>query len=309
MYRQKYIDSQFGGAKVQQKRKHSTIVGGTTAENAALAQYTAACHPLAGAFVDVLHLDGCRMNPKEIRNAVLLRLGFTIGKDNDCCPNCQQFDNTGHYESFETHVDTCRQTDCGVGSNFSANCHKELVCEVHRLLSWLPGATVMKGNIFITNYFDVRNRADLSETQRQTRDGQCSDLLVSIPGGDTMLIDLCVTTVLAKSNRQVCGGTGKCADFYEANNKDKKHAYFMDDEDLLTSMAFDSMGGFSENAVRVLRSIFSANSKIAWKDDQDRLWLQKRTVAVISAIIHKWGGIRRDRLVNSQRRNPFVAPA
>jgi hypothetical protein len=124
-----------------------------------------------------------------------------------------------------------------------------------------------------------------------------------------MLIDFCVTTVNAKSNRQVCGGTGKCADFYEANNKDKKHANFMDEDDLLTSMAFDSMGGFSKNAVRVLRSIFSINSKIAWKDDQDRLWLQKRTVAVISAIIHKWGGIRRDRLVNSQRRNPSVAPA
>ena len=302
-----FTEKAFDGAKSLQKRVNKTIVGGSEINRAALAQHIGRQHKLAGAFIDLLHSKACGLSQKEVRGALCHRLGVQIGRDNGCCPNCQRHGN-GSFDSFNAHADMCRKSEEG-GVNHAANQHSDLVFNLAKQLAWLPQCRVMTGNINISQHFDVRHRQDLDAELLSKLDGQCSDLLVAPTGGPVMLIDICVTSVLAKSNASVCGGTGACAAHYEKTHKDKKHAYYMDDEKHLTSMGFDSMGGYSENAVRVLRSLFSRDSTITWKNDQDRLWLQKRTVAVISAIIHKWAGIRRDRLLFSQRRNPGEGPS
>ena len=162
---------------------------------------------------------------------------------------------------------------------------------------------VKTGRIPISKYFDVRNQEGLSANQLAETVALESDLLITPRGEEPLMIDICVTSVLTKDNGRASGTTGAAAAYYEKKNKDKKHAKFMDDGKHLTSMGFDSRGGFSPKAVLVLRSLFAPNQRVVWKDDMDRLWLQKRTGAVISAIIHKWAGIRRDRLVDSLRRD------
>ena len=305
-----YTDTQFGWARTKCNREHTTVVGGTSVDRAALKQWIGSQHPLAGMFVDILHLKGCRMSSKQIRAAVLARIGVTSGRDHGICPTCRQKGkrNNGQYESFEEHAELCT-THAG-GCNFSAECHSDILFELAgfhgAVFTWLPTTKVITGRIPISKYFDVRDQQGLSAVELAKTLGLESDLLITPRGDEELMIDICVTSVQTKDNAKASGTTGACAAYYEKKNKDKKHAKFMDEGKHLTSMGFDSRGGFSPKAMQVLRSLFAPNPRVVWKDDMDRLWLQKRTIAVISAIIHKWAGIRRDRLLDSQIRDRAV---
>ena len=157
------------------------------------------------------------------------------------------------------------------------------------------------GKIRISRYFALKSRSTLSAREIFTREGLESDIVFTSPAVETKLIDICVTSVHAKSHDKVCGAAGACADLYEHQHKDSKHAKFVAEPEHLTGMGFDSRGGFSTNAIKVLRSLFSRNRRISWRSDADRIWLQRRTIQVISAVIHKWAGIRRTALLDSQR--------
>ena len=292
-----YTETHFNGATIRKNRTHTTVVGGTLDDRVNLKQWIASQGPLAGAFMDILHHKSNRMTNKEIRAAVRVRLGIISGINHGCCSKC------GLYDNFEIHADMCN-----LAGNMSAKCHADLVhaltAKQTGLLQWLPKTEVIGGAIPISRFFDIRKQASLSADKLEKTNGLLSDIAITPRGEPVTLIDICVTSVLTKENDAVCGITGACAAYYEKNNKDSKHALFMDDGKHLTSMGFDNRGGFSDNAVRVLRSFFSKDSKVDWKEDLDRRWVQKRTVAVISAIIHKWAGIRRDRIIDSLRRNP-----
>lgn len=313
MHCENYTQTQFGGAKPKLNRIHTTVSGGTAVERAALKQWIGTKHPLSGMFVGILHLEAIRMSPKEIRAAVLTRIGVTSGRDGGICPDCCRKGKRGggQYDSFDEHAELCRNHDGGC--NYSAECHSAILQALagHQgsPLTWIPKTRVTVGNIPISKYFEVRNQAELSANQLSDIRGLCSDLMLAPRGEELTMIDICTTSVFSGDNAKASGVTGACATRYEEQTKFKKHAKFIDDGKHLTSMGFDSRGGFSKNAMRVLRSIFAPNPRIVWKDDTDRIWLQKRTVAVISAIIHRWAGIRRDRLIDSQMRSlPVLAP-
>ena len=160
-----------------------------------------------------------------------------------------------------------------------------------------------QGRIRIIRYFGLKNEAQLTQAQKDEYSGFESDISVSSSGHKDRLVDICCTSIHTGTNAPVCGVPGACAQHYERAEKFKKHAKFIGDDQHLTSMGFDTRGGFSDNAVKVLRLLFARNRHTQWTSDADRIWLQKRTVEVISSVIHKWAGIRRTTLLVDDQRH------
>jgi hypothetical protein len=309
-----YTLTSFGTAKTKKNTVHTTIpvVGHDLVEVARLKEWIAAQHPLAGQFIHIIHNKAMRCTAQQIRGAMLTRLGVTIGENNSYCPSCRDKGiGDGSYISFDAHAEICRHADGGC--NFSAECHSEVQREIAGSnaapLCTIPGARVKTGAISISRHFPIRNKAQLSQAKIDEYNGMESDILLRSTGDTDKLIDICVTSVHTSGNSATCGKTGASATRYERANKFKKHDKFMGDPQHLTSMGFDSRGGWSDNAVKVLRGIFARSRRTVWKSDAIRIWLQRRTVCVISAVIHKWQGHRRTILLDCQRaaRRPIPA--
>jgi hypothetical protein len=300
-----YTKNSFGEARIVKNTVKTTVIGGTEVDQHRLRDWIGSTDPLSGQWIDIVHLKACRMSSLELSRAMLTRLGVTIGRNNGFCPECRRkgVAGNGDYESFDRHAELCRNIDGG--SNPSASCHADILKEIAGLkgspLRTIPGARVKTGKIRISRYFPLKNKSTLSAEDVKSREGLESDIWFTSPADETKLIDICVTSVHAKCNDSVCGVAGACAALYEHQHKDPKHAKFVAEPEHLTGMGFDSRGGFSTNAIKVLRSLFSRNRRIAWRSDADRIWLQRRTIQVISAVIHKWAGIRRTALLVSQR--------
>jgi len=154
----------------------------------------------------------------------------------------------------------------------------------------------------ISKYFDIKDPEKLSRKDLMGLYNQRTDIVLdSAYLGFRWLIDLTVTSPHSSAHKALSGSIGACASNHEHKVKDSKHRKFIGN-DMLTSMGFDTYGGFSSNTIKVLKKIFSTDN-IGWETDLDRVWTFRRSLETISSVLYKWAGIKRSRLLLDQLRN------
>ena len=278
----------------EDKIRFSECSGGTNNDNILLSRFITGSHPLAGRFLNILHLGYAITNASLANKAIsfVKRIGVDLIPSNLVCPCCKL-----EMKSFYSHVESCGHPLAKVVAKRNSN-----AAGIDQIIKDIAKST---------KYFSINDKQPHYQAHMEllpnanVKKQERSDLYIYGSSFLPFALDTTTTSTVVPTSWKFNGMMGlACA---EAERK-KKLIFdkYQHENGQLRAAGFDTTGGFGKEATKAFGIMFkrsTADSPNGWLSEQFRIYLKRRLIDRISSRLHAFSS---DLTITMIRKIPFV---